>query len=94
MKICHLEFELFHGDEKSDEWNGAGLIKAGGRTICLEFHKVINSIWNKEEMTEEWKESIIVPIYMKGDKTECSNYSDISLLSTTYKFYPTSCCQG
>ena len=30
----------------------------------------------------------------QGDETDCSNYGGMSLLSTTYKFYPTSCCQG
>jgi hypothetical protein len=63
----------------------AELIKAGGRTIHSEIHEVINSIWNKKELPEQWKESIIVPIYKKGDKTDCSNYQGISLLSTTYK---------
>jgi len=50
------------------------LIKAGGRAIRSEIHKLHNLIWNKEELPEEWKESIIVPIYKKGDKTDCSNY--------------------
>ena len=61
------------------------LIKAGGGTIRREIYKLIISIWNKERMPEEWKESIIVPIYKKGDKTDCNNYRGISLLPTTYK---------
>jgi len=63
----------------------AELIKAGGRTICLEIHKLSTSIWKKEKLTEEWNESIIVPIHKKGDKTDCNNYRGISLLLTTYK---------
>ena len=63
----------------------AELIKAGGRTIFCAIHKLIISIWNKEELPEEWKESIIVPIYKKGDKTDCNNYRSISLLPTTNK---------
>jgi hypothetical protein len=26
-------------------------------------HKLINSVWNKEELSDRWKESIIVPVY-------------------------------
>jgi hypothetical protein len=63
----------------------AELIKAGGRIIRSEIHKLIVSIWNKEELPEEWKELVIVPIYKNGDKTDCSNYRGISLSSTTYK---------
>jgi len=63
----------------------AELIKAGGRTIRSEIHTLINSIWNKGELPEEWKESIIVSIYKEGDKTDCSNYRGISLVSTAYK---------
>ena len=40
----------------------AELIKAGGSTIRREIYELIISIWNKERMPEEWKESIIVPI--------------------------------
>jgi sorting nexin-29 len=63
----------------------AELIKAGGRTIRSEIHKLINSIWNKEELPEQLKESIIVLIFKQGDKTDCSNYRGISLLSSTHK---------
>jgi len=72
----------------------AELIKAGGGTICLEIHKLIISIWKKEKLSEEWKESIIVPIHKKEDKRDCNNYRGISLLPTTYKIYPTSCSPG
>ena len=72
----------------------AELIKTGGRTICLQIRKLVTSIWKKEKLTEEWKESIIVPIHKKGEKTDCNNYRGISLLPNTYKIYPTSCSQG
>jgi len=61
------------------------LIKAGGKTIRCEIHELIIAIWNKEELSEEWKESIIVPIHKKGDKTDCNNHRGISLSPTTYK---------
>ena len=41
----------------------AELIKAGGKKICLEIHKLITSIWKKEKLPEEWKQSIIVPFH-------------------------------
>jgi hypothetical protein len=61
------------------------LIRVGSRKICFEVHKLINSFWNEVELPEEWKEPIIVPVNKKGDKTDCSNYRGISLLSTMYK---------
>jgi hypothetical protein len=48
-------------------------------------HKLIDSIWNKEQLPDQWKESIIVPIHKKGGKTDCNNYRGTSLLSTSYK---------
>jgi hypothetical protein len=84
------EVELAIDKLKSHELPGidqilAKLIKAGGRTICLEIHKLITSIWKREKLPEEWKELIVVPIHKKGDKTDCNNYRGISLLPTTYK---------
>src|SRR5215510_3445053 len=68
-----LEVELSIEKLKSHKSPGidqipAELIKAGGRTLCCAIHKLVISIWKKEELPEEWKESIIVPIYKKGDK--------------------------
>jgi hypothetical protein len=56
------------------------MIKAGGREIRSEVHKVIISIRNKKELPEERKESIIGPIYKKSDKTDCSNYIGMSFI--------------
>jgi len=53
--------------------------------ICSENHEHINSIWNKEELTNDCKESITVPVYKKGDTIDGSNYRGISLLSTICK---------
>ena len=57
----------------------AEMINTEGRTIRSEIHKLIHSIWNGEELPEEWKELIIVAIYKKGDKTDCRYYRGISL---------------
>jgi hypothetical protein len=46
--------------------------------------KVTNSIRNKEELPEEWKESITATV-KRGDKTDCSNYRGMSLLPAMYK---------
>jgi hypothetical protein len=54
--------------------------------LCSEHHKLINYIWNNEKLPQQWNESIIIPIYKKGDKAQYSNYRGISLLSTSHKF--------
>ena len=85
-----LEVELAIEKLKSHKSPGidqipAELIKAGGSTNRCAIYKLIIAIWNKEVLPGEWKESIIVPIHKKGDKTDCNNYRGISLLPTTYK---------
>jgi hypothetical protein len=73
-----VEVEIAIGKLKSYKSPGtnqipAELIKEGGETLYSEIHRLICSIW-KEELPQQWKESVIVPIYKKGDKTDCNNY--------------------
>jgi hypothetical protein len=63
----------------------AELIQAGGEILHCKIHKLILLIWNKGELPHQWKVSFALPIHKKGDKTDCSNYRGISLLSTSYK---------
>ena len=83
-----FEFEMVIEEVKRHKSPGtdqipAELIKTRGRKIRPEIHKHVNSAWNEEELAQEWKESVIVPIYKEGDKTDCSNYRGI--VSSTYK---------
>jgi hypothetical protein len=63
----------------------AELIQVGGEILCSKIHNLINSIWNKTDLPDQWNVSIIASIHKKGQKTDCSNYHGISLLLTSYK---------
>jgi hypothetical protein len=61
-----VEVEIAIGKLKSYKSPGtdnipAELIKAGGETLYSEIYRLICCIWNKEELPQQWKESIIVP---------------------------------
>jgi len=94
-----FEVELAIGKLKNHKSPGidqipAELIKTGGSTIYCAIHKLIISIWNKEELPQEWKESTIVPIYKKGDKTDCNAIGAYHYCQLRTKFCPASCSQG
>jgi hypothetical protein len=40
----------------------ADLLQAGGNTISSEINTFINSIWNNEDMPQQWKGSVNVSI--------------------------------
>jgi hypothetical protein len=54
-------------------------------SLWLSTNGVVALLNYLSSMPWRWKESIIVPIHKKGDKTYCNNYRGISLLSTSYK---------
>jgi hypothetical protein len=43
------------------------LIQAGGEILMSAIHKLINSVLNKEELPDKWKESINVPVQKKDE---------------------------
>ncbi|PSN37775.1 hypothetical protein C0J52_15856 [Blattella germanica] len=63
----------------------AELKKSGEEKLRKKIHRLLNLIWKQEAFPNEWRESVIIAIYKKRDKTDCNNYRGISLLSTSYK---------
>ncbi|KAI5735287.1 hypothetical protein M8J77_016627 [Diaphorina citri] len=49
---------------------------------------LMNKLWNQEVIPDDWKRSMIVPIYKgKGDVQNCGNYRGIKLMSHTMKIW-------
>ena len=48
---------------------------------------VIQLMWKRGEVVEDWSRAFIVPLHKKGSKLACSNYRGISLLSIPSKVY-------
>jgi hypothetical protein len=97
-ELSLVEVEIAIGKLKSYKSPGTDnipteLIKVVGETSYSEIHRLICSIWNKEELPQQWKESIIVPIYKKGDKTVVIIEESPSYQLPT-KFYLTLLWQG
>jgi hypothetical protein len=71
--LSHLEVRIATAKLKKDKSHGSDqipveLIEAGGETLVYEVQKLVNSIWNKEELPDNWKESVIVLIQKRGLK--------------------------
>lgn len=50
--------------------------------------KLFNNIYRSNKMPQEWRRSILVPIYKnKGDVQSCTNYRGIKLMSHTMKLW-------
>lgn len=49
--------------------------------------RLFNRILDSNKMPDEWRKSVLVPIYKKGDVQSCSNYRGIKLMSHTMKVW-------
>jgi hypothetical protein len=44
----------------------AEMIQARGGRLLSAIHKLVNSVRNKEELSDQWKEPIIIPVHKKA----------------------------
>jgi len=61
------------------------LVKAGDEAVVRTITKLCNQIWRTGEWPEDWKRSVFIPIFKKGDARECGNYRTIAMISHTSK---------
>jgi len=61
--------------------------KYAGSDLRKGLAKLMNLVWKEGRMPEDWRKSVIVPIYKRGDPNLPSNYRGISLLCSAYKIY-------
>ena len=59
----------------------------GGEKLWEEVTKLIQDIWEKEEVPEEWGGGLLVPIFKAGNKADADNYRGIALLNITGKVF-------
>jgi hypothetical protein len=78
LGFSRLEVEIATGKLEKYKSPGSDQIPA---ELIQAIHKLINSVWNKEALPDQWKESIILSVHEKSGKTDCNNYRGISLLT-------------
>ena len=48
-------------------------------------HSICQQIWNIQQLPQEWKRSVFIPIPKKDNAKECSNYHTVALISHASK---------
>ena len=95
--ITHLEPDIF---ECKVKWALGSITMnkaSGGDGISVELfqilkddavkvlHSICQQIWKPQQWPQDWKRSVFIPIPMKGNAKECSNYRTIVLISHASK---------
>ncbi len=62
------------------------MLKAGGEQCLMWLADILRAVWEEEDIPEDWRKSLIVPIFKKmGDILECDYYRGIKLLEHVLK---------
>ena len=65
------------------------IIRYSGNQVVHFFVKFFNTLFDKGIFPDGWTESVVIPLFKKGDMNNPSNYRGISLCDTSSKFYST-----
>ena len=79
--LCSLKESKSTGPDKIN----ARLVKDSAKVICPTLTKIFNNSLQQGIFPEDLKNATISPIYKNGDKSDCSNYRPISVLSNVAK---------
>ena len=60
-------------------------LKYGGPEVRNKLLKIMNMIFEKGKVPNDFRKTLIKPLYKKGDKSECRNYRGVSLVSVGSK---------
>jgi hypothetical protein len=66
----------------------AELVQGGGNALLSEICELFHSIWNKEELPQQWKEFIIVPTYKEVIKLTVVIVEGYQCYQLHTKFHP------
>ena len=80
-------FKLASGKAGGVDMIPAEALKHGGPALIRRITSLLELVWRTDEIPSAWRKAVIVPIFKKGDKSQCSNYRGISLLSVLGKVF-------
>ena len=63
------------------------LLVCGGADLEERLLQLMTGTWEEDEVVDDWRDAIIVPIPKKGDLTLCDNWRGISLLDVVGKVF-------
>ena len=95
--ITHLEPDILECEVKRAQGSITVNKASGGDGIPVELfrvlkddavkvlHSICQQIWKTQQLPQDWKRSVFIPVPKKSNVKECSNYWTIALISHASK---------
>ncbi|KAK2716219.1 hypothetical protein QYM36_010709 [Artemia franciscana] len=63
------------------------IYKASPHVVVQQLETLFSLIWEKKTFPSDWKVSVIIPVFKKGEKYDSRNYRGISLMHMATKVF-------